>query len=317
MEAPLVTIGITCYREGNWLKECWDSVCAQSDNRWEAILIIDYGADQKTRAIFNRLEHPQLRKIMLDRQSGPYAARTLAIKNATTEWYIHLDADDTLPANAVALIVDTFQKFEYIDFVFGDCLHFGEGKDELKRFYDFDKDNLTDGMTITATSPIRISLYKKIGGYIYELRHGGADWGFWVGVAELDVKGAYAGGVIYNRRRRKGSVGSGWSLKRDQVAQTIIEHHPIYFSDQERRQRCLGKACEMVARNYRVLGNRIKAANYAERAIAYGTTVPTVKRNYGRKRNVHIPVSDTKNSLERYYRRKQKAEPGQKLAKEI
>jgi len=35
---PLITIGITCCREGDLLRECWDSVLAQTDDRWVAVV---------------------------------------------------------------------------------------------------------------------------------------------------------------------------------------------------------------------------------------------------------------------------------------
>ncbi len=34
MPDTLITIGITCYREGDLLRECWESVLAQTDDRW-------------------------------------------------------------------------------------------------------------------------------------------------------------------------------------------------------------------------------------------------------------------------------------------
>ena len=39
MSDTLITIGITCYREGDWLRECWESVLAQTDDRWVAVPI--------------------------------------------------------------------------------------------------------------------------------------------------------------------------------------------------------------------------------------------------------------------------------------
>ena len=35
----LITIGITCYREGDLLRECWESVLAQTDDRWVAMFV--------------------------------------------------------------------------------------------------------------------------------------------------------------------------------------------------------------------------------------------------------------------------------------
>ncbi len=42
-----VQIGITVYNEGSYLKEAWDTVVNQTDNRWNAIMVMDGGADKK------------------------------------------------------------------------------------------------------------------------------------------------------------------------------------------------------------------------------------------------------------------------------
>jgi len=42
---PLTTIGTTCYRAGDWLRECWQSVLRQDGDRWEAAPVMDGGVD--------------------------------------------------------------------------------------------------------------------------------------------------------------------------------------------------------------------------------------------------------------------------------
>jgi len=50
-----ITIGITAYKEGEYLLEAWNSVLSQTDNSWEAIMVLDGGADVKTQRIFNNI----------------------------------------------------------------------------------------------------------------------------------------------------------------------------------------------------------------------------------------------------------------------
>ena len=45
------------------------------------------------------LWQPSLRKYALEKNQGPYGARSKAIELAKTEWYCQLDADDILPSN--------------------------------------------------------------------------------------------------------------------------------------------------------------------------------------------------------------------------
>lgn len=269
-DEPLISIGITCYREGEWLLECWQSVLAQSDPRWEAVVILDGGADEATSKIFNQISHPKLRKFTLQNNVGPYLCRTLAILNSQTDWYAHLDGDDLLPEGAIGLILETIEANPQAEFVFGDAIHFDSKTEELKHFEKFNVIELVTGTNITGTSPIHRKLFWQLGGFAPELLNGGADWDFWIGVAERKIQGCRADGVVYKRRRRPESVGSKRRFALDKVAQVVIDRHPIYFAVENRRVRCLGKAYEMIARNYRSAGKRNQAAEYAKRAIDLG-----------------------------------------------
>ena len=44
----LITIGITAFNEKDFLLDAWNSVVNQTDNRWEAIMILDGSAEGKT-----------------------------------------------------------------------------------------------------------------------------------------------------------------------------------------------------------------------------------------------------------------------------
>lgn len=276
MLEPLITIGITAYRERRWLRECWESVAAQTDPRWEAILVVDGGADHRTRRIAERLRHPRLRKVFCHQNRGPYAARALAIEAARTEWYAHLDADDRLLPQAVELILQTIEANPDAQFVFGHCLHFGQGPSRLNRVRTFDAEGLVYSPVVNGTSPIRVDLFKQVGGFAPELMHGGADWDFWIGVAELGVKGVGIDATLYERRRHRHSVGGGWRLRRADVAKALIARHPQYFADEGRRCRCLGLSYEQMARDYRVLWRRAEAASCALKASHYGIQTPVM-----------------------------------------
>ena len=161
MLQPFISIGITAYNEGKWLKEAWASVINQTDNRWEAIIVLDGKASKKTVKIFNQIDHPQLLKIKLDENIGPYQARTISIQNASTAWYYQLDGDDILPTNAVELIINTIEQNPKLDFVYGNAQHFRK-KTEKILIGSWDLDNLSMYPTIDCHSPFRIELFEKI-----------------------------------------------------------------------------------------------------------------------------------------------------------
>ena len=102
---PLITFGITAFKEGNLLKEAIDSVINQKNELWECILVLDGGADNITSKIFNDFNHHKFKKYKFLDNQGPYRTRTKAIELASTEWYAHLDGDDLLHPNAVKNII--------------------------------------------------------------------------------------------------------------------------------------------------------------------------------------------------------------------
>jgi glycosyltransferase involved in cell wall biosynthesis len=268
--SPLITIGITAYREGVWLEECWQSVLGQIDPRWEAVLVLDGGADGETRRIFEQIDHPKLTKIACKENVGPYPARRMAVEAAQTGWYVHLDADDRLPPLAAEIILSAIEASPEADFVFGECLYFGGGQCKLNQIGGIEIEALAFGPIIPGVSPIRVDLFHRVGGFAPELTTGGADWDFWAGVFESGAKGIRAGGTIYERRVHGNSVGSRRELGQVAVAETIIRRHPDFFSTEERRHRCLGKAHERVALAYRAQRRRKEAGHHARKAIDYG-----------------------------------------------
>ena len=75
-----LTVGITAYREGLFLKEAIQSLLNQSIQNWKVIIVLDGGADKLTRKIFNKFEYKNLKKYYFDKNQGPYITRNKAIE---------------------------------------------------------------------------------------------------------------------------------------------------------------------------------------------------------------------------------------------
>ena len=129
----LITIGITAYNEGLYLQEAWDSVVNQIDDRWKAVLVIDGGADKKTREILDNIVDKSLTKVVLDKNYGPYYSRTVAINNTKTDWYCHLDGDDRLPKDFTSLILETLKDKPNADLIYGDIQYIKNNKKTIKK----------------------------------------------------------------------------------------------------------------------------------------------------------------------------------------
>lgn len=266
---PVITIGITCYQEGDWLKECWDSVLAQTDSRWEAIMILDGDSDEKTRDIFKRIEHPRLRKFELKANVKQYLTRTLAIINSKTDWYAHLDGDDQLPANAVALIIDAIQENLDARFIFGDCVIYNDetlNRSIFRELKPNENDLDTICLRIARTSPIKKDLFFEVGGFAPQLLTGAADLDFWISVAEKKIPWSRADGIIYEIRNRKGSVSQTRNITFEEIYNTIYSRHPGFFAKSKAGQLYIIKAFLKVANQFKTEGNHQKSIFYQKKA---------------------------------------------------
>ena len=269
MTEPQITIGITAFNERKWLLEAWESVQNQTDSRWEAIMILDGGATKKTINYFNSINHPQLTKIKFTENVGPYLARTKAIQYAKTNWYFHLDGDDKLPENSIYRLLKKIEANPDVDFIYGQTIHFNKkNRKVVPSFWDLEL--LPKFLTILATSPFKTEIFDNLDGYSKDLVRGGADWDFWIGVAEAGYKGLNIDDIIYERRQHKNNVGSNWPYTREFVAKTMIKRHPEFFKKNDRIKNCLASAYEFMARHYSSKGNRYLANEYAIKSIEYG-----------------------------------------------
>ena len=124
-----------------------------------------------------------------------------------------------------------------------------------------------------AQSPIKKSLYKKLGGFSDELFIN-ADWDFWLSVYEKNIKGVYTGTTIYKRRKRFDSVGHTHMELRPSIVEKILQKHSIYFDSDHRKNIARFNVYQSLARDYKSIGDRKNAAKYAREALKYGDFIP-------------------------------------------
>jgi len=267
---PLVTVGITTYREGKFLSEAWNSLQNQSSPEWDAVMVLDGDPDKNTRKIFETFQHPNLKKLIQKENMGPYYCRTLAIENAETPWYFHLDADDLLPQDSIKQLVEHINKHPQMDYFWGKCLFFSEKEHFVEYVEEIYPDHQAKYNMLFGQAPIKKKMFEELHGFHKGLYRGGADWEFWIRVISKGYKGKFINEILYERRYRENSVGNSWSINHDRVAELIIKNNPEFFMKNNRKNECLGRAYELIARQYRGMENRKKAAEYAMQACKVG-----------------------------------------------
>jgi glycosyltransferase involved in cell wall biosynthesis len=271
MAEPLITIGITCYSEGDWLLECWDSVLSQTDDRWLAVMVMDGTNHERTRQVFENINHPKLTKYSNGCNLGPYPTRNKAFELTKTPYHFYLDGDDQLLPYSIALALEGFAKHPDAGFVYGDYQCFG-GADSIWAYPRFViKDNFLDGQPIPGPCAYRKAVWAALGGYANELARGNADYDFFIGANENGIKGYHCGAVYYRYRvGHSGKVSSSYKLRYHETHEIMVQRHSVFFRDRRRRNYFLASGYKKAAEANCRSGNTNQASNLAWAALRHG-----------------------------------------------
>lgn len=99
----LVSVVIPAFNHERFIAEAIASAAAQGDCVAE-ILVVDDGSTDQTAAVIAQLREPRLR-LLRQPNAGPSAARNTGWRAARGEWIQFLDADDTLPPDALTALL--------------------------------------------------------------------------------------------------------------------------------------------------------------------------------------------------------------------
>ncbi|MAT79619.1 MAG: hypothetical protein CMD13_02660 [Flavobacteriales bacterium] len=262
-----ITVGITAYNCERYLIDAINSLINQNTNNWFGILVLDGGANLATKQIYQKFNHPKFKKFEFKTNQGPFVTRSKAIELSETDWYVQLDGDDLLPQGALASIEETVLKNPKAEFIYGNCEYFSSNNAYIK-YPSFNSDDLVKGPLFNAVSPININMFRKIGGFSNELFIN-ADWDFWLSVYEKKICGHYTNTLLYKRRNRVNNIGSIYIDLRPQIIKLIIKRHPFFFNTIKRKNDAKFNVFEKMARYYKAIGCRNRAAKYAEEALKY------------------------------------------------
>ena len=126
---PFFSIIIPVYNVAPYLRECLDSVLAQTFADWEA-LCVDDGATDGSGAILDKYAEKDTRfHIIHQSNAGVSAARNAALDVATGEWLCFLDADDKVESHWLNDIAEGAEKHPEVDWIRTSYRDWFEGKD--------------------------------------------------------------------------------------------------------------------------------------------------------------------------------------------
>jgi glycosyltransferase involved in cell wall biosynthesis len=129
--APRVSVITPCFNHSRPLRECVDSIRAQTYADVEHIVIDDASNDADTRAYLRELDADDAIQVLrMRRNRGPSAARNRGITRATGRYVLPVDADNLLLPDAIERLVAHLQGAgEHVGFIYQNCQYFGNRED--------------------------------------------------------------------------------------------------------------------------------------------------------------------------------------------
>ena len=188
--APKVTVVIPTYNRAHLIRDCVQSVLAQSFSDLE-VIVIDDGSTDGTSQVVSTFPVRYYRQ----ENEGAPAARNKGLSLAGGEYVIFLDSDDILLADAVVKGVTVLDKHPEVGFSYGRCYFIDEKGRILGRMKGHlksscirqGKEELADlifGNDIPPSAVmVRRRCLEEVGGFAPAFRFGSQDFELWVRLA--------------------------------------------------------------------------------------------------------------------------------------
>lgn len=100
---PQISVIIPIYKAEEYLSRCIDSILKQTFTNFELVLIDDGSPDRSGAICDEYALHDERIKVVHQRNEGVTVARSLGVNMSMGEYVTFVDADDSLPHNALAL----------------------------------------------------------------------------------------------------------------------------------------------------------------------------------------------------------------------
>jgi len=202
-----LTAVITCYREGELIYNALNSLFNQTDCDFDIIVVNGCSPDEATNRVCHEIEYSKKAKVIFEKvNNGMGISRNTAFEEMTSEVAVFLDADDTLPLDAIENIRKTFDQYPDADFVFGNYIvnYIEKNTTETVVCSILTDTNgklspikLANNWKLIGSSPCKKSLWQKIGGYALEFSNTTNDVDFWQRAILVGGVGYYVNSEIY------------------------------------------------------------------------------------------------------------------------
>ena len=206
---PLISVLIPVYNvEGEYLRECIESVLAQTYDNYEVCLVDDASTNKGTLAVLREYEKKEKIKIRHRKSNGHIAqASNDALEMAEGEFVALLDDDDLLACDALYEVVRVLNEDRKLDLVYSDEDKIGlDGIRRDPHFKpDFSPDTLMSLNYICHFVVARTKVVKEVGGFTLGTE-GAQDYDLVLKITERTNKVFHISKVLYHWRMVSGST---------------------------------------------------------------------------------------------------------------
>lgn len=105
-----VTVVITSYNPGPYLKEAIESVMKQSYTNWRMIIVDDASTDNSLQSVRNYLDDTRITLLVNRRNLGQTKSLNVALKQVSTPYLVQLDSDDWFVPDTLQVLIREAQR---------------------------------------------------------------------------------------------------------------------------------------------------------------------------------------------------------------
>jgi len=221
------SVVIPCFNQGPFLKECLDSVRAQTLPAAEVIVVDDGSTDPYSIQRIDELCVPPV-KLVRQANRGLSGARNAGVDASSGDWILPLDADDQLTPDALSSYAEAIARDPGVDIWYPDIEEFGL-VEQINSQTEFDPWRLLWANFMVCSSAIHRRVFEAGVRYDEEMRQGYEDWAFYVhACSERGFRGQRLGRPVFRYRRWGYSMIAATDERRQQVIDRMHQRRPVY-----------------------------------------------------------------------------------------
>ncbi len=221
----LISVIVTCFNDGLFLKECIDSVVASTYKNVEIIIVDDCSTDLTTISILNDLEASGNKVLKKNSNKGVGDSRNIGIQHATASYILTVDADDFIQETYIEKAMQQLENGFSV--VYCNVKNFGV-INSIRIAPEFSESLLLTGNFIASCSAFTKEIWTKTGGFdvsmeCYE------DWEFWINCSAQGAKFIHLNEVLFSYRRKSFSRNS--KCQNPAIRSKIVEYVSLKHID--------------------------------------------------------------------------------------